>query len=351
MLLEQKIKRCFLIGPMKNMDRLLFLRDRVIKPILQPHGFKVISPDEGEIGNIMRQVLLNLEQADILIADITGNNPNVMYELGVYHCFGKPYVTIKDLDETGGNDQTPFDIAEHRFREIRLSDPDQCIEILQPVIVDLVGKIDKRDWFSNPVTDFFQSPIAEIPTAIGLFKNYRKNFLSNVLPVVFQREENNNNYRINVRVGTGEIGADNIPVMEEVSKEDRKLLQIEILIPQKMVMANYTFIDDMKDMGRVEYGIAEIGRRVRPFKLHYYRKQDGTLVLCDIPTVLSTLNESIEQRRKLHQDQFDSDEWEVLEKQELERFYFKCELYKKELEGHYPISRNRITIKRNWSIE
>ncbi|HEY8388379.1 MAG TPA: STING domain-containing protein [Parasegetibacter sp.] len=349
--MSQKIKRCFLIGPMKNMQRLLFFRDEVLKPILEPLGFRVISPDEGEIGNIMRQVLLNLEQADILVADITGNNPNVMYELGVYHCFGKPYVTFKDLDEVNGNEQTPFDIAEHRFVEVRHTQREKCIEMLSPVILDLVDKIDKRDWFGNPVTDFFQSPVAEIPTAVGLFKNYRKNFLTNIIPVIFQREETSKNYRIEVRIDDGSRDAEGKLLMKDLSPEDRRSLMVEILIPRKMVMANYTFIDDMKDMEKIDYRIAEVGRRVRPFKLHYYRNKEGRLVLCDIPTVLSTLNESIEQRRKLHQDQFDSEEWEVLEKQELERFYTKCELYKKEIEGHYPITRNRINIVWDWFIE
>jgi len=347
---EQKIKRCFIIGPMgnNNMARLVKLRDEVIKPILEPRGFKVITPDEGEIGNIMRQVLLNLEQADILVADISGNNPNVMYELGVYHCFGKPYLAIKDLDYGTGIEHTPFDIAEYRFRELRLSDTGACKALLDPYLNDLVDKIDQRDWFGNPVTDFFQSPVAEIPTAIGLFKNYRKNFLNNILPVVFQRHETNSNYLIEVRIDEGLKTEDGKPLLSDVSLQDRRKLKVEILVPYKMNIANYSYIDDMKDMGKIDFRIAEVGRRVRPFKLHYYRNKEGDLVLCDIPTVLSTLNESIEQRRRIHQDQFDSEEWEVLEKQELERFAAKCQLYKKDIEGHYPISEGRINVVWDW---
>jgi hypothetical protein len=44
----------------------------------------------------MRQVLLRLEQADILIADITDNNPNVPYELGGYHAFGNRVTDFYD---------------------------------------------------------------------------------------------------------------------------------------------------------------------------------------------------------------------------------------------------------------
>src|ERR1700760_3470277 len=107
----EKPKLCFIIGPMKDMDRLLQLKKEVIRPLLEPYHFKVITPEEGEHENIMRQVLLNLEQADILIADISGNNPNVMYELGIYHSFGKPYITVNDRSYKRKGGGTPFDIA------------------------------------------------------------------------------------------------------------------------------------------------------------------------------------------------------------------------------------------------
>ena len=63
------IKRCFVIGPMKDMNRLNTLAREIIFHIVVPYGFQVITPDEGSIDIIIDQVLLNLEQADILVAD------------------------------------------------------------------------------------------------------------------------------------------------------------------------------------------------------------------------------------------------------------------------------------------
>jgi hypothetical protein len=85
--------------------------------------------------------------------------------------------------------------------------------------------------------------------------------------------------------------------------------------------------------------------------MHYKSDEQGNYVLVDIPTILSTLYESIRQRRKLYADQFDSEDWEVLEAQELERFATKCELLKKEMEETHPICKNRVLVTWNWNPE
>src|SRR5580658_3720369 len=109
---SEQLKQCFIIGPMKDMARLWKLRDLIVRPILKEFGYGASTPDSGDIGNVMHQVLLGLEQADILIADITGNNPNVLYELGIYHAFGKPSIIIKEEKGGAAAEACPFDIQE-----------------------------------------------------------------------------------------------------------------------------------------------------------------------------------------------------------------------------------------------
>lgn len=345
------ILRCFIIGPMKNMARLHKLRDEIIKPILTPYGYKVITPDEGEIGNIMRQVLLNLEQADLLIADITGNNPNVMYELGVYHSFGKPYLVVKDNSFKETLPDTPFDIDAYRFHEINFNNLEVSQQRLKSLLENIIRKIDVWDWFSNPVTDFYQAPVAEIPTAVGLSKNYKQNFLKMILPHVFQKNEKGDGFKIEVWVGTDKTDDSGKVKMRELTKEERNRLKVEIRIPKKMSIANHDFIIGLKNMGKLDLKSAEVGRRTRPFNMYFKNDEKGNLSLVDIPTILDTLNESIMQRRKLHEDQIDSEDWEILEQQELERFANKCELFKKDMEAHHPEVKGRIDIIRGWDYE
>lgn len=51
--------------------------------------------DEGyNAGTITRQTIKAIKDADLLIADISGADPNVMYELGLAHALGKPNIVI-----------------------------------------------------------------------------------------------------------------------------------------------------------------------------------------------------------------------------------------------------------------
>lgn len=342
---SQKIKQCFFIGPMKDMGRLLAFRDNVLVPLFKPYGFAVGTPDAGEIGNVMKQVLLGLEQADILIADITNNNPNVMYELGIYHAFGKPYLVIKEDVTEKDIFLTPFDIAEFRYHVINFKDSNAAQQQLKPLIQNIIGQIDKIDWFGNPVTDFYNSPVAEIPTAIGLFKNYRKNFLEMLLPDIFQKDEYSGSYKLKIFEETEEDGK----IINRVwSDEERDSLTLEIPIPEKMNMTSHSYIAGLKNTGKLKLKPAKVQKPGRPFSINYSTNENGDKVIVDIPTILSTLNESIEQRRKLHKRYFDNVEWELLEQQELERFTNRCESFKKNLEEKFPECDNRLKILTEW---
>ena len=53
-------------------------------------------------GEITEQIFRHLKSADIVIADVTGANPNVMYELGLRHTTGLLTIQI------GEKDRLPF---------------------------------------------------------------------------------------------------------------------------------------------------------------------------------------------------------------------------------------------------
>jgi hypothetical protein len=344
---KEIIKRCFVIGPMNDLNRLRRLAKEIILPIVADEGFKVITPEEGEIGTIMHQILLNLEQADFLVADISNNNPNVMYELGVYHSFGKPYIVLKDtgIDNEGGT--TPFDVAAFRYSLIDTKYPEQAITTLRPTIINFIKKINVLDWFPNPVTSFYGSPVAEIPTAVGLSKNYLKNFLGIILPKVFLRNETGSGYELEVKVQKG----NDLNAFETLPSTMRDKLKFEVLIPSKMHMADHEYIRNLKESGILKYSNAKVFRHTRDFDMHFRYDEEGIPVLTDIPTVLSTLNESISNRRGNQATRVNDEDWTLLEYQELERFATKCELFQRDLIKNHPGIAGRINIRWGWDIE
>ena len=45
--------------------------------------------DEDNQQNILADIISPIYEADVVLADLTGLNPNVMYELGIAHSFNK----------------------------------------------------------------------------------------------------------------------------------------------------------------------------------------------------------------------------------------------------------------------
>lgn len=57
----------------------------------------------------MEDIWTKINQAAFIIADVTGKNPNVMYELGIAHTIGKPVILI-----TQNTKSIPFDFTHLR---------------------------------------------------------------------------------------------------------------------------------------------------------------------------------------------------------------------------------------------
>lgn len=90
-----------------------------LKPVYDDHIKKVAKTQNLTIAraddffsqdSIMHEVWSAITQASILVADCTGKNPNVFYEIGIAHTLGKPVVLI-----TQNQDDVPFDLRHIRY--------------------------------------------------------------------------------------------------------------------------------------------------------------------------------------------------------------------------------------------
>jgi hypothetical protein len=61
-------------------------------------------------GHIVNQVWTAILDARIVLADCTGRNPNVFYELGLAHAVGKPTILLTQREE-----DVPFDLRHNRY--------------------------------------------------------------------------------------------------------------------------------------------------------------------------------------------------------------------------------------------
>jgi len=66
-----------------------------MKSVLLEYGYKCIRADELEHNKgILGAIYEHIESAHIVIADMTGRNPNVYYEVGYAHALGKEVVLL-----------------------------------------------------------------------------------------------------------------------------------------------------------------------------------------------------------------------------------------------------------------
>jgi hypothetical protein len=118
-------KTCFVIAPIGSKDSDIRKRsDKVLKHIFRKalaNGFEVTRGDEiDEPGMISSQVLRRVQESDLVVADLTTHNPNVMYELAVRHAMEKAVIHLIEPKLS----KIPFDIAGFRTIEFDLTDPD-----------------------------------------------------------------------------------------------------------------------------------------------------------------------------------------------------------------------------------
>jgi hypothetical protein len=116
---------CFVIAPIgKEGSEIRARSDRILKHIISPVadecGYDAIRADKiSEAGMITTQVINHILNDAMVVADLTGHNANVFYELAVRHAIRKPYVQMIQKGES-----IPFDVAGMRTIDVDHTDLD-----------------------------------------------------------------------------------------------------------------------------------------------------------------------------------------------------------------------------------
>lgn len=127
--------KCFVISPIGEEGSEIRKRaDQVYKyiifPVCEECGFEAIRVDKVNQADSITQTIIDyIKESELVIADITGHNPNAFYEMGYRASIGKPMIHLKEKSE-----KIPFDIAGIRAFDYELSDLDSVDEVKSRLI-------------------------------------------------------------------------------------------------------------------------------------------------------------------------------------------------------------------------
>jgi hypothetical protein len=154
--LSDTAPRCFVIGPIGDAGsptrrKADWVLHGLIKPVLEDptFGYKVKRADQDpNPGSISDAMINDIYDAELVVADLTGFNPNAFYELGIRHAFQKPAIHI--IAERGI--KPPFDNQDQRTIEVDFEDFHH-VEEARRSLQAAINYVRGADFMiSNPVT-------------------------------------------------------------------------------------------------------------------------------------------------------------------------------------------------------
>jgi hypothetical protein len=146
-------KTCFVIAPIgeaesetrKRSDQVL---NHVITPAVQQFGYAPLRADHiSEPGLISNKVIQHIVNDPLVVADLTGHNPNVFYELALRHALRSPLVQIMQAGE-----QIPFDVAGTRTIYVDHQDLDSVANAKEEIVKQVTAIEKEPENIETPIS-------------------------------------------------------------------------------------------------------------------------------------------------------------------------------------------------------
>jgi hypothetical protein len=141
---------CFVVMPFDSLYQTEY--ERIINPALEELGIKCVRGDEIYTKQrIIDDIWNSIKTCRFVIAELTGRNPNVLYEVGLAHAIGKPIIIL-----TRNGDDVPFDLKALRYLYYDTNNPFWG-ENLKNTLKDLILKV-----LDNPQIEAYLEGIVKL---------------------------------------------------------------------------------------------------------------------------------------------------------------------------------------------
>lgn len=163
---EKKI--CGIVMPISSIDGcseshwsdvIAIISDAVSEAGFEPN---LVSNAE-DTGIIQKRIVQNLYENPIVVCDVSGKNPNVMFELGMRLAFDKPTIIVKDDKTAYSFDTSSIEHLEYR-RDLRFSDIVTFKGKLKEKILKTLKRSEEDPNYTTFLKHFGEFKVAKIDT-------------------------------------------------------------------------------------------------------------------------------------------------------------------------------------------
>ena len=161
-------EKCGIIMPISAIDGLpeqhwLEVKEIHSDAIMAANYDANLVSNADDIGIIQKTIIQNLYDNPIVVCDVSGKNPNVMFELGMRLAFDKPTIIVKDDKTTYSFDTSPIEHLTYP-RDLRFSKIVEFKKELSEKIIATVKKSKADKNFSTFLKHFGKFTVAKLET-------------------------------------------------------------------------------------------------------------------------------------------------------------------------------------------
>jgi hypothetical protein len=200
---EKRLPKCGIVMPISPIDSCSSEHWaevlNIIKESVENSGFEAnLVSDADDSGIIQKRIIHNLYSNEIVVCDVSGKNPNVMFELGMRLAFDKPTIIIKD-DKTDYSFDTS--VIEHLSypRDLRFG---RIVVFKEALKKKIQGTYEKATTDSNYTTflkNFGEYKVAQLTEKEVSTDRYILNAIEDIrseMSIIRRNQNNNENTRL-----------------------------------------------------------------------------------------------------------------------------------------------------------
>lgn len=219
-------KSCFIITPIGGENTEIRrsaegIIDALIEPILSEMEYEIhVAHRMNDAGSITQQLLKHIIEDDLVIVNLTGLNPNVMYELAVRHAARKPIIQICEVGTI-----LPFDITDQRT--IFYTNDMMGIVEIREKLKSMIREAIKDDNPDNPIYRAIESNMILKQVETEDAQSYIIHKLDQLESRLTKLNTKNPTPRLSPYFGGGKIIK--VQLTEELSSENQRKLGEDIM--------------------------------------------------------------------------------------------------------------------------